>query len=884
MAQDWDTGKVMVFTRDGTERKTELFDLPYYFYVADPEGEFVAMDKKQCSRVYFDTEEEYKLAKMTPGKKYESDIDPKDRILIDNFYGLPAPTIHFAFYDIEVDYDPKRGFSRPDNAYAPINAVTIYQSWTKRYVTLAVPPQNWNGILPSQELKNYLGVHVDYDLTLCENEAELLDKMLHAVADADVISGWHSEFFDMPYSVKRTEMTLGKKATKRWCFPGCRYPKFGTQTKFGTEEAVVTLFGRNHLDYEQLFKKFTYEGRPSFSLAAILADELDIDKLEYGEYAGSLAELYNNRFDVFLLYNIRDVEGIVQLDKKFKFIGIVNQMAHETTVTFESILGTVRYVETGITGFANYRLGKVVQDKIITQDHEKVEGAIVLTPRRGLHKKLGSVDLKSLYPNTIRALNISPEMFVGQFSNGEVDWYGISIGDDQEHTLEMDDGESFAGTGAEWRVILAENKWAVSGYGTVFNQADGPGVLPTILGEWYDERVKLQLEKKRYAGLYEKETDPDKKIEYHELMEYYDLLQLTKKIAMNSMYGALLNAFFRFGRRELGASTTGSGRQITCHMMGTISEFFTGVYSLPVKTTEVGKDKKVRNIYITDPISPVIYGDTDSAYVVMPADTIEEAIEMADLMADYVNASFQEFMSTRFMCQPGFDTLIGASREIVAIRGLFQAKKKYICRVIDQEGKKVDKLKSMGSEIKKSDTPKIIQGFLKEVLNKILDGREYVEVESYIIDQRDTLIKKASNLDIITMGVDMQVNNLTQYYDEWKTVEQATGKRVNLPGHVRAAINFNEAIQHYEGKQAQLIAGGNKVKLFYLNPNEWKFNRIAFPSDIVRFPKWFLENFTVDYSLTEQKMIDLKLSGMFEAINWEVPNRQTRLTNSLLEF
>lgn len=886
MTQDWDSGKVIVYTRDENGRHTEMFDPPYYFYVEDPAGDYLVMDKEtKCRKVIFDTVEEYEHAKKLPIRKFESDVEPKDRVLIDNFYGLPVPKINYAFFDIEVDYKSKLGFSRPSNPYAPINAVTVYMSWTNSYLTLAVPPPNWNGILPSQELKNKLGVHVNYELVICANEAELLDRLLTAIEPADILSGWHSTFFDMPYCVLRTEMVLGKKATARWCFNKCRYPKTKTKVRFGTEEIIVQLFGRNHLDYEELFKKFTYEGRPSFSLAAILADELDIDKLEYGEYAGSLEELYHNRFDVFLLYNIRDVEGIVGLDKKFKFIGIVNQMAHETTVTFESILGTVKYVETGITGFTNFNLGMVVFDKNISSDDEKVEGAIVLTPRRGLHKKLGSVDLKSLYPNTIRALNISPEMFIGQFSENEQDYHGIASGDDQEHILELDDGESFSGTGAEWQEILKARQWAISGYGTVFDQSRGPGVLPTILADWYNERVRLQKEKKKYASLYDKETDPIKKIEYHELMEYYDLLQLTKKIAMNSMYGALLNAFFRFGRKELGASTTGSGRQITCHMMAAICEFFTGVYSLPVKTTFVDpKDKKLKNIYVTDEVSPVIYGDTDSAYVLLGVDDIEDAIVLADAMAEYANDSFQEFMRNNFMCQPGFDTMIGASREIVAERGLFQAKKKYICKVIDKEGKRVNELKSMGSEIKKSDTPKIIQGFLKEVLNMILDGKEYEEIEDFIINQRDSLIKTASIVDIVSLGVSMQVNNLNQYYEKWKQQEQKEGKRVALPGNVRASINYNEAVLHYEGAGAQLLNGGDKVKLYYVNPNEWKFTRMAFPADIVRFPNWFLENFTVDIKLTEQKMIDFKLKGIFEAINWEVPDKQTKLTNSLIEF
>jgi DNA polymerase elongation subunit (family B) len=526
----------------------------------------------------------------------------------------------------------------------------------------------------------------------------------------------------------------------------------------------------------------------------------------------------------------------------------------------------------------------VVKDKKIATDGEKVEGAIVLTPRKGLHKWGGSVDLNSLYPNTIRSLNISPETLIGQFTKGEEDWHGIWKGDDNNHILVCDDGNEYSGTGPEWQELLSRNKWALSGYGTVFDQSGAPGVLPTILGYWYDTRKKLQAEKKKYGKLYKSESDPIKKEEYRILEELYDLLQLTKKIQLNSLYGALLNASFRFGRKELGASTTGSGRQITTHMMATISQFFTGEYSELIKSIEVDKDGKIQNIYIAPDISPVIYGDTDSAYFAVPATCKDEAVEMADLAASFANDSFPGYMREAFFCQPGFDDLIKAGREAVFERGLFQARKKYILKVVDLEGNACDKLKSQGSEIKKSDTPKIIQKFLTEVLSKILNGVEYPDVEEYVINARDELIKQASNIDIISMGVNKQVNKLDAYYEEWSRLEKTGKKKVNLPGHVRASINFNEMSKHFDGTAGHQIMSGDKVIIFYVKPNEWKFTSISFPAETTKFPTWFLENFTVDTHLTEQKMIDLKLEGIFSAINWEVPDKQSRLTNSLLEF
>lgn len=206
-------------------------------------------------------------------------------------------------------------------------------------------------------------------------------------------------------------------------------------------------------------------------------------------------------FARFCCYNFRDVSGLVELDNKFKFIQLVNQMAHENTCLFENILGTVRYIETGIANRAIRIHGRRIPDKRISAESEKVEGAIVLSPKIGVHEWVGSVDINSLYPSVIRALNISPETFRGQFINGEDDWRGIMEGDDREHVLRTDDGETFSTTGAEWQELLKEHKWAISAYGTVFDQSKGQGIVAETLTFWFAERKRLQAEKKKFSKL-----------------------------------------------------------------------------------------------------------------------------------------------------------------------------------------------------------------------------------------------------------------------------------------------------------------------------------------------------------------------------------------------
>lgn len=964
---DREHGFVYVWERDDNGvRSRRTIEVKPYFYYDDPEEKnrseykFTTIfgnkvkridcesEKQQRSIVKsFEAENEIRksrgLSKDRLTKLFESDLSPLDRALMDVYYGAPVPNMNVAFIDIETDYDPEKPFSRPtfihsedprilvpdpEVMYAPINAVTIYKQWRNEYLTIAVPPKGYDGEIPKEISLKELGSDIVSRFIPAVNEVELLKLFFKEIEHVDVLSGWNSEFFDLPYLVMRTDILekSGERVSMRnWLLPGGDFPVYrNTETEFGDKKPVINLSrtGRNHVDYLNLFKKFTFEGRASFKLASIAEDELDIPKLEY---EGSLADLYNNNFMYFLKYNVRDVEIIHRIDEKFKLMRLANLMSHENTVLIETVLGTVRYVETGITNYAHNILKKVVGNKNPSET-EKVEGAIVLTPKIGLHHWLGSVDITSLYPSVIRSLNISPEKIIGQFVRGEFAWNGIINNSNELYELRLETGEVLALTGKDWKQMFKEQKWAISAFGTVFDQSSGQGLIPQVLSEWFFGRKSLQKEKKKWTAEVkrlkkENKTQTPEYIDACKNEEYYDLLQLTRKIQLNSTYGALLNAFFRFFRMEMGASVTASGRAITTHMVETISSILDNNLDdpennklikrfIPEKYKGNGKEfVKAQNFYSSPEAwntflslpkrhlpessaayciksKSIIYGDTDSCYYIcVGATNKEEAIEIADLVADEVNASFPSFMVRAFNCQTdGFHDLIKAGREIVGIRGLFQAKKKYMIKVVDKEGNEVDELKSMGSEIKKSDTPRTIQNFLKETVDMILDGREFTDVEVYVNESRKNLFSKSVYHDIINLGVSKAVNNFDKQYEDYQKTEKIGKGRVKLPGHIRAAVNFNETALHYEGKGATLIQSGDKVKVYYLIDNHQKLKSIAIPSDSSRFPHWFNEHFKVDVKLTEQKMIDAKLEGIFSAWGYEVPTFQGAFVRKIVQF
>jgi DNA polymerase elongation subunit (family B) len=991
-AHDWDSDTVMVWERTSSaERTLRRVKAPRYFYVPAEDGEYTSIYGDKLEKIVCDDKEEFEqlLRQHPPRTRHESDIQPLFKVLMNDYYKVAPPPINFAFVDIETDTRKAMGWSTVANPYAPINAVTIYQSWTEKYITLLLPPKGYDRSKFEIEVAAEMAaLKMDFmpEFILCVNEVDLLIRMVEAIQNADILSGWNSEFFDIPYIMRRLERVAPKLVAKM-SFVGARPPKAQTVMRFGEENVTYKLFGRTHLDYLDLFKKFAQDVRyPTYSLGFVGEAEVGAPKVHF---EGHFEEFYNNQFPKFACYNARDVDILVKINIKRKLIQLVNAMAHENTCLFENLLGTVRYVETAIVNRAHNVHNQIVRDKLgLSSDGEVVDGALVLDTVPGLWDWLGSVDINSLYPSVIRALNISPEMMIGQFVSGncadsiktsgsrfipitnrtlppwklnlisrhfdrkdpygdhdessvtpgEYDWAGIIEGDDFIHTLKLTEvGKKLLGTdedylefsGSEWLDVMHAQKWALTAYGTIFDQSRGLGIISAALEAWYGERKALQAEKKKWeleVKRLQKEGGTAAEIAAAELkVEDYELAQMSKKLTLNSTYGAMLSPHFGLGRKEMGASVTACGRAITKFMIESIAKQITGKNAEVTWYKGLGKKGGVREgeedadmynskrsaCFIVDDqaLSDVtLLSDTDSCYFRTLKNNKKDAVARADEIADNVNSAFPEFMRYTFRCTSSkYDSLIKAGREIVGRRGLFlDAKKKYTIRMVDKEGFDVFKFKMMGSELKKVDTPKVIQDFLKGLLGLVLDGhpdldarieageldvlsaldevREATEqdLEKYVNSNRRKLVFQVENP--IVLGAAKGINNLDAYYAEWTRTEKPNLGKVKLPGHVRAAINYNEMAQNFEGSAAKLLKSGDKGLIFYLRKNEFGLKSIAIPVDFEHFPSWFDENFQIDRALTEEKMIDSKIEGTFEALGLEIPTPQKTLTSKILKF
>jgi hypothetical protein len=297
---------------------------------------------------------------------------------------------------------------------------------------------------------------------------------------------------------------------------------------------------------------------------------------------------------------------------------------------------------------------------------------------------------------------------------------------------------------------------------------------------------------------------------------------------------------------------------------------------------EVFIDDFVYDIVMKDTTAPYFFGDGilvhNSCYFATGADDPEDAVLIADHIAEHVNESFVGFVQDYFLVQPEFNSLIKVAREVVADRAVFIAKKKYLMHLYDKEGKRVDELKVQGAENKKSSTPAPIREFLNTITNMILrDNCTKDEVFKYVHESRDSLFTDFD--DLIEMGVAQSANKI-----EFYTEQLENGLRPNIPGHVRAAIQYNECLDMFKDYVNPRIYGGDKIKVYHLEENQFRFKTLALPSDSDSFPPWFKEYFRLNKQVMEEKLIEKKLERLFNALDWPLPTRAEIVANSLLEF
>ena len=887
---DRDKDRIFVVERQPDGKRTfNEFPANYTFYYTDPKGKYRSIYNEPLTRFSTRKRSEFEKEKRIHSNKklYESDINPIFRCLSENYLGSEPPKLHTVFFDIEVDFDPEKGFSPTNDPFNPVTAISMYLDWQDTLVTLAIPPKHMSDESAQDFTKDMSNT------ILFRSEIEMFETFFELIKDADILTGWNSEGYDIPYMVNRVTRVMSKDDTRKFCLLG-QTPKPREYERYGKSETTYDLVGRVHMDYLQLYKKYNYESRHSYSLDAI--GEMEIGERKT-QYEGTLDQLYNKDFKTFIEYNRQDTMLLVKIHDKLKFLDLANALAHENTVLLPTVMGSVAMIEMAVMNEAHER-GMMVPDKKknISDGEMAAAGAYVAVPKKGIHEWVGAVDINSLYPSAIRTLNMAPETIVAQVrqtltdqhlkdkarklasekarydEDDEVEmssllWEGMfgtleyeAIMNQERGTMltvDFESGESIEMSAAEvWKLIYDSNKpYILSANGTIF-RSDSEGVIPGLLTRWYSDRKAMQKKLK------ESTTKED--------IEYWDKRQLVRKILLNSAYGALLNEHCRFYDKRIGQSVTLSGRQIVKHMSAQINEIITGKYD-----------------FYGDAI---VYGDTDSCYFsawpilnsqIQNGDmewSKELCVQLYDNIAEQANDTFPSFCERAFHV-PRKMCVIKAGRELIGDRTLFITKKRYAVNIFDKEGKRLDvngklgKIKAMGLDLKRADTPRYVQDFLFEVLEMVLHGKTREDVIERIKEFKIELSKQ----DSWTKGSPKSVNKLTMYGD--LEANSKTGK-ANMPGHVRAALNWNYLRRVNSDNYSMKIVDGMKVIVCKLRPNALNFTSVAYPVDELRLPKWFTE-LPFDDSAMEATLVDKKIDNLLGVLGWDLKSNTD--TNSTFD-
>lgn len=557
---------IRVVERDANgDRHLVDFDAEYVFYYSHPSGGTRSMYGDACKK--FSTNDGQKFRKELARfqndldrhgrpkyKIFEADINPVFRALEKHYKGVEAPVLNLAFFDIETGFDEKRGFAPVDDPFNPVTAISVHLSHVNRLICLVLCPPTL-AIAEAQAIVDQFP-----DTFLFDDERELLRSFMAIVEESDVMSGWNSTLFDIPYIVNRIKRIIDEDATRDLCL-WRQKPRQRFVPKYGRDHETYDLVGRVHLDYLELYQKHNPQQQQSYRLDFIGEIEVGENKVPYD---GTLDDLYKKDFYKFIEYSRQDVALLVKIDQKKKFIELANQIAHVNCVQLKTTMGSVALVEQAIL-LEMHEMGLVAPcrrpkaedepepeeiDLAVTVDDDEDEeefdpkvvkkkpvvGAYVAKPKTGLQSHVAAVDINSLYPSTIRALNLSPETIVGQIRSDETKalvqsridakvpraeaWDGIFATLEVEHmmakdgaplTVDFDDGTTkvFSGRQLYDYIFHKGSNLCVSANGTIF-RTDKDGIIPLLLAKWYRERKELQAKKGFYGKLSKGlEIDPD---------------------------------------------------------------------------------------------------------------------------------------------------------------------------------------------------------------------------------------------------------------------------------------------------------------------------------------------------------------------------------------
>jgi DNA polymerase elongation subunit (family B) len=728
--------------------------------------------------------------------------------------------IDVAIVDIETKSDA--GFPVPSIADQEITLIGLKSSRLDHYII-------W-GTRPYDETKSTVK-HLNKEYREFENETEMLADFIEWWADIinmpDVLTGWNSRFFDVPYLVNRITRVLGGEETKRLSPWGTIEQR--TTMIQGREELYFVIHGLQQLDYMELFKKFTlntYGKQESYKLDFIAEVVLGENKISYADEYGSLTELYNQNHDLYVDYNCVDIELIEKMEEKIGLISLVFTLAYFGGVNYGDTLGTVAIWDSIIFRDLAKKKIAIPQNKISYKT--EYVGGFVKEVQTGRHEWVGSFDLNSLYPQLIVQYNMSPETIVP---------HSKVFGLNPEVMLNDPDREQWS----------PEDNLAIAPNGACFRR-DKQGFLPAIIKEIYDRRVKIKKDMLAAESL--KEITEPGTARYRELEIEIDLAsnkQMCLKILLNSLYGACANRFFRYYNIDIAEGITMAGQYVINTVDKSLNEF-------------LGKALNDKT-----PKDRVIAADTDSVYINMsdviakcnPEDPHKFCIDFATTALEPIIDKTYEKLALR---TNAYENTMKMKLEKISSVAIFTASKRYILKVLSSEGVhyKEPKIVMKGIEAIKSSTPKICRDEFKSIFHLLIDKSEK-DLQSRVTEFRQSF----EDYPVEKLAFPRGVTNVKKYMQSGP-VPYIKGTPMNS----RASIMYNKLVKELGlTNKYELVGNGDRIKFVFLKKgNPTKENVIAF---IDKLPPEFNLDAWIDYELLFSKTFIDPLQLVLNAVSWK---------------
>ena len=735
--------------------------------------------------------------------QYISDKYPEEEIKFD------TSKIKISTIDIEVASE--NGFPDVESAAEEVLLITIQD-----YATKQIRTWGKGKFKNTQSNVIYKGFETEHELL-----SSFINWWMIEENCPEVVTGWNSELYDMPYLVRRIDRVLGEKLMKRMS-PWGLVTERETFIQ-GRKHISYDVGGITQLDYLNLYKKFTYKAQESYRLDYIASVELGQKKLDHSEF-DTFKDFYTNGWQKFVEYNIIDVELVDRMEDKMKLIELAITMAYDAKVNFVDVFYQVRMWDAIIYNYLKKR-NIVIPPKENSSKSEKYAGAYVKEPIPGKYDWVVSFDLNSLYPHLIMQYNISPETLLDERHPS------VSVDKilNEQITFELYKNNAVCANGAMYR-------------------KDVRGFLPELMEKIYKDRTIYK--KKMLQAKQEYEKTPTKTLEKE--IARCNNIQMARKIQLNSAYGAIGNQYFRYYKLANAEAITLSGqvsiRWIENRMNGYLNKL------LQTKGEDYVVASDTDSIYLN--LGPLVnkffsHQSDNKAKIVGVLDKICQ-----DKLEPFIERSYEELASY----VQAYDQKMIMKRENIAERGIWTAKKRYILNVWNSEGVQYTepKLKMMGIEAVKSSTPAPCRTMIKDGLKLMMNG-----TEDEVIEYIDKCRREFKKMPPEEIAFPRSASDVKKYYSHSSIYSKGT------PIHIRGALLFNHYIKENKlTNKYSLIANGEKIKFLYLKkPNIIQENIISFIQD---FPKELGLDKYIDYDLQFEKSFLEPFKAILDAIGWNV--------------